>query len=263
MNLESLFDASASTPGKTSVSIVSYAWSFGDGDTANGVRVHHSYDTTGNFTLTLTVINDRGVTATKSQTLSVGASAPPSADFTVSPTDNPVPNQTINFNAVSSTAQAGRHIVSYTWDFGDGSPAVSGVQTSHSWTAAGTYTVTLTVLDDADQKGTKKEEITVGDGKPKATFSVSPVANSYTRSPNITLNFDASASKAATGSTIKTYEWDFGDGTKLAPNASPTASKNTSDYPDLGGTEVQYPITVTVTDDQGRKDSFTVLIKVK
>jgi PKD repeat protein len=38
--------------------------------------------------------------------------------------------------------------VRYSWNFGDGTPAGSGPTTTHVYTAANTYTVTLTVSDD-------------------------------------------------------------------------------------------------------------------
>jgi PKD repeat protein len=49
---------------------------------------------------------------------------------------------------------------SYEWDFGDGSSA-KGEAVSHTYTAAGTYTVTLTVTDSAGREGSTTEEITV------------------------------------------------------------------------------------------------------
>jgi PKD repeat protein len=44
--------------------------------------------------------------------------------------------------------------LSYQWDFGDGSPVVSEENPQHLYTAAGTYMVTLTVMDGAGKSGT-------------------------------------------------------------------------------------------------------------
>ncbi|MFO0704692.1 MAG: transglycosylase domain-containing protein [Candidatus Andersenbacteria bacterium] len=63
-----------------------------------------------------------------------------------------------SFDASASTDNTG--IVSYAWTFGDGS-AGSGKTTSHTYTSAGTYTVTLTVEDAAGNIGTKQKSITI------------------------------------------------------------------------------------------------------
>ncbi len=50
----------------------------------------------------------------------------------------------VNFNAIGSVCAAG-FTCSYTWDFGDGSPAGSGVTTSHTYGSSAPVTVTLTL----------------------------------------------------------------------------------------------------------------------
>ena len=74
---------------------------------------------------------------------------------------HPAVGQTIFFNAEASRAAAGRRIVSYDWDFGTGRTA-SGVTTSKSYSTPGTYTVTLTVTDDAGEKATTANTVTIG-----------------------------------------------------------------------------------------------------
>jgi PKD repeat protein len=61
---------------------------------------------------------------------------------------------------VISKTPADTVATSYEWDFGDGSSA-KGEAVSHTYTAVGTYTVTLTVTDSAGREGSTTEEITV------------------------------------------------------------------------------------------------------
>ncbi|MRS12969.1 MAG: PBP1A family penicillin-binding protein [Actinobacteria bacterium] len=61
----------------------------------------------------------------------------------------PKPGEMITFDAKDSTDADGT-IVKYAWEFGDGTPLVLGMQVTHTFTSAGTYTVTLWVTDDDD-----------------------------------------------------------------------------------------------------------------
>ena len=61
---------------------------------------------------------------------------------------------------VISNKPADTVATSYEWDFGDGRSA-KGESVSHTYTAVGTYTVTLTVTDSAGREGSTTEEITV------------------------------------------------------------------------------------------------------
>ena len=64
----------------------------------------------------------------------------------VGPTDNGAVGETIQFDGSGSYDPDGS-IVSYSWDFGDGSSG-TGVSPTHSYSAPGTYTVELTVTDN-------------------------------------------------------------------------------------------------------------------
>gem|GEM_PF-4909672 len=68
------------------------------------------------------------------------------------------------FNASSSYDIDG-YIVSYKWDFGDGNVTVTTSPTiQHTYSSAGTYTVTLTVMDDEGLTNSTSKEITLGVG---------------------------------------------------------------------------------------------------
>jgi membrane peptidoglycan carboxypeptidase len=72
----------------------------------------------------------------------------PVAAFTYAPASPRIGEQ-VTFDASSSTDDG--EIVTYAWEFGDGSPLANGVSAAHTYTAPGTYTVTLWVTDDTGQ----------------------------------------------------------------------------------------------------------------
>ncbi len=150
-----LFDASAS-----SGSIVSYSWDFGDGARASGRSTTHSYDEARTYLVTLTIADQFGRMASASKSVPVGAASGLTAAFTSSPAA-PTPGQPVFFNASQSTPGSNRRITSYSWDFGDGQPAQSGVQTQHTFNLEGVYTVTLTVTDDSGRQAVKTGTVTV------------------------------------------------------------------------------------------------------
>jgi PKD repeat protein len=81
--------------------------------------------------------------------------------FTVSGDFKAGGNDNILFSAAGSTAAAGRTIVDYQWDFGDGTHLKFGVNTTHDYSAPGQYLVTLTVTDDAGNKASASKIITI------------------------------------------------------------------------------------------------------
>jgi PKD repeat protein len=80
---------------------------------------------------------------------------PPVATFTSNCTE-----LTCDFNASYSSDPDGE-IVSYGWNFGDGGTD-SGVQVSHTYASAGTYTVVLTVIDNGGASDTDTQTVTPG-----------------------------------------------------------------------------------------------------
>ena len=139
--------------------IVSYNWDFGNGRTGSGVETTNAYDTAGTYFVRLTVSDAVGRSASTTQAVSVGQAPAPTAQFAFSPT-NPQPNDDVVFNASASVATAGRRIVSYAWDFGDGSKG-SGVQSSHRYTVPRVYNVTLTITDDIGRTATVTNSVEV------------------------------------------------------------------------------------------------------
>jgi PKD repeat protein len=138
-------------------SVASYAWDFGDGATATGATASHAYPTPGTYTVRLTVTDDDGATGSVEHAVTATAprvNAAPTAAFT-----STVSGLTATVNG-SGSSDADGSVASHAWDFGDGATA-TGATASHAYTAAGTYTVRLTVTDDEGATGTIQQPVTV------------------------------------------------------------------------------------------------------
>ncbi|MEW6095212.1 MAG: PKD domain-containing protein, partial [bacterium] len=85
----------------------------------------------------------------------------PTPQFTYMP-PQPKQNQMITFDASSSTDNIG--VVNYTWGFGDGATATGRV-TKHSYSAIGTYTITLIVEDEAGNNNLTTQNVRVVDNE--------------------------------------------------------------------------------------------------
>jgi len=250
------FDASASLPGTGATSITTYAWTFGDGSTGSGRNATHTYTAPNTYNVTLTVTNDRGIAASTTQAITVGTTTAPTAAFTFSPAA-PAALQDVNFNAAASSAAPGRTLISYNWNFGDGT-LKTGVTTQHDFDPAGTYNVTLTVTDDAGQKSTATQAVTVTAGvggtptPPTPSFTFSPASPGV----NENVNFNASASTAGPGRTIVQYFWTFGDGTSIA-STIPTGMFHP--YSTAGTYSVQLRVTDNATPPQSVTSAATTI----
>jgi len=147
------FNASGSF-GRAGTSI-SYAWRFGDGGTASGVAVTHAYATAGTYTVTLTVTDSRGSSASDTAVVRV-ANRTPVAN--AGPDQSGILGSPVTFRGSGSDPDG--TVASYTWDFGDGASA-TGATASHVYATAGTYTAKLTVTDNGGALGSDSALVTI------------------------------------------------------------------------------------------------------
>ena len=221
-------------------SIASYAWNFGDGSAGSGATTSHAYPATGTYQVTLTVTDNGGATGTITKPVTVtAANVAPTAAFTSS-----TAGLTANVNGTGSADPDGS-IAAYAWDFGDGGSG-TGATATHSYVAAGTYQVTLTVTDNSGAKGSTTRSVTVAPAAnvpPTASFSATTTA--------LSLAVNGTGSTDPDGS-IASYGWDFGDG------GSATGGTASHDYAAAG----TYLVALTVTDDDGATNTTTRQVTV-
>lgn len=124
-----------SSPGTNSTT--TYSWAFGDGGTGTGSTPTHTYANNGLYTVTLTIANTGTCNATSTYTANVNVClATANANFSIAPT------ATAQYWNAIPTSPA--NVTSAQWSWGDGSVS-NTLYTSHQYSAAGTYTLCLTV----------------------------------------------------------------------------------------------------------------------
>ena len=148
-----IFNASASSD---AVGIDSYSWNFGDESSDTGDVVSHIFEDPGTHTVTLTVTDAAGNSASDSMSISVNDVTRPSAEFNWSYTNetggvilnSAMEGEATNFNAGGSSDNS-NGALTYTWDFGDGSNVSTGETVSHTFTSIQEdgFNVVLTVTD--------------------------------------------------------------------------------------------------------------------
>lgn len=171
---------------------------------------------------------------------------PPTAAFSVSCVD-----LTCSFTDASTDDGS---IVSHAWAFGDGATS-SATSPSHTYAAAGTYTVTLTVTDDEGLTDTTTDTAAPTDPDPT---NLAPTADAGpdqvvpdTRKKGVEdVTLDGSGSGDADG-TVVDWVWTL-DGVTIAGGATPTVELTVGTH----------DLTLIVTDDDGASDADVVSITV-
>jgi len=187
--------------------VTTFAWTFGDGTSEHGTILRHVFPVPGTYSVELMVLDDDGHSDVAAQTIIVHEPAvPPTAVFTAAPSTVAI-GEPVAFDASASFDPDGR-ILSYLWDFGDGSTG-SGASIAHGFSTPGTFPVTLTVVDNDGARSSHVLSVLVADTNtaPVASFTIAPDS----AGPGEIVRFDASDSYDADGE-IATVRWTFGDG---------------------------------------------------
>jgi len=163
---------------------------------------------------------------------------PPVPSFTISCAEN-----VCTFDARGSTDENAQTLT-YSWNFGNGTTA-AGPLLTRTYTAANTYTVTLTAMDEWGATATTTGTVTITE--PAGNAAPNPVINPPACS-GLSCNISGVGSADPNTGDTFTYLWDFGDGTPTS-----TASAMSHVFPAAG----TYTVTLTVTDGWGKSKSAT------
>ena len=162
------FDASASSD--SDGTIADFTWDFGDGQTGTGATPTHTYAAAGTYQVRLNVTDNQG--AGSVVTNAVPVSAPNQAP--VAALTSTCSGFNCSFDGSTSSDPDGS-VSSWAWDFGDGQTG-TGKTATHTYAAAGTYAVKLTVTDDKGATNQASKDLTAspapaGAGLAKDSFA--------------------------------------------------------------------------------------------
>ncbi|MFB6290389.1 MAG: PKD domain-containing protein [Candidatus Bipolaricaulia bacterium] len=222
--------------------IEEYNLKFGDGQSTSGTDilnvVEHEYTTAGEYSATLEVTDDDGLTSSTSTTITVTKPPPenqlPSASISLGSDTGTAP-VTIEFSAEESSDPDG-NIESYRWEFGDGTTS-RGSQVTHRYEQAGDYTVQLTVTDDRGGTATTERSVTIN----PATYYVGESASNG--SVRITLQ-NANMTEAING-------WEAGAGNQFVVVEITVRALKDDQYPSKS-------LNFTLVESNGRKQTVSL-----
>lgn len=240
--------------------IVAFEWDFGDpasgeANAASGAQASHTFGRSGEYLVSLTVTDDGGLAYTTRAFINVGNGVPV-ARFTVTPDAGLAPLEA-TLDAGGSLDPDGE-IVEYAWSVADaeGEEVWSdlGEVVVHVFPATGRYEVTLTVTDDEGLTARSLQEVVVDNHPPVPAFTFSPTGGAAP----LLVAFDADGSHDPNGEIVA-YEWEFED--DRSSHGQNVASGEVATH--LFERSGAYPVTLTVTDDEGAVAALTLTVTVE
>lgn len=214
-----------------------YQWLNANGVIAGANGPVYQASTTGDYKLVVS-----GICSDTSQTYSVQAFSSFNSGYILSASSVCL-GTAINFDDTTSSNSNGSRL----WNFGDGSNTSQVKSPSHTYSAAGNYTVTLYLYYAGGCVDSVKKNVTVN---PNPTASINAVYNNtQCESKNVYSFIDASS---AAGGAIASRSWNYGDG------FVDTASNSNHSYTSAGA----YKMTLIVTSDKGCIDSASLNLTI-
>jgi len=156
------FDASSSSDPENST--LTYSWDFGDranlANTSTEIYPNHTYNNAGSYMAVVTVKDNLGKTDQASVPVTVLApNLPPVILPSATPNNGAVPLD-VHFTA-NATDVNPADVLSYSWDFGDGSTPSLVANPLHNYASLGTYIAKLSVSDGVNASVTASLTISV------------------------------------------------------------------------------------------------------
>lgn len=229
-----------STSTISSGTITNYSWNFGNSNTGSGASTSHLYGAPGTYNVTHIVTGSNSCSDTITQAVTVYSN--PTASFTH---QNVCLGSPMNFTN-TSTVNAPDVISGYVWVFGDGSPTSTLTNPSHTYSTAGTYTVTLIANSSNTCSGVATATVTVYN-PPVANFTFNNAC------PNAPVQF-TNTSTTPGGGSIGSFAWNFGDGSPINTSSlNPVYSYSTAGA---------YLVTLIVSSNNNCIDTVTLPVTV-
>ncbi|MEM3341774.1 MAG: PKD domain-containing protein, partial [Thermoplasmata archaeon] len=189
-----------------------YEWVFGDSSTSNLTSPVRRYNTTGNYSVTITVTDYYGKSNTQSFYVEV-YNTPPNIIFDISEITI-VKKQRLNLTATATDPDGDK--VNFIWSFGDGVTDVENNTTTslkaHIFLVEGRYNITLTVIDIRGGSYTLIKTVNVL--SPQVSFAGIGPGTIITVEPGNSATFRAAIPpEQMPAQGTYSLRWDFGDGT--------------------------------------------------
>ena len=218
--------------------IIGYTWILEPGIETDVVDPTHTFTEPGSFDVVLIATSENGCIDSMIQT--VRSHFIPVADFGV-----PEPCWNGGTAFFDSSAVGSAEIITWTWDFGDGSNPDTTQNPAHQYGAPGAYDITLSVTSEFGCAHDTTITVLINLG-PVASFTADPP------SANLFVDVNFTDQTVENGAPLAEWDWDFGDG----DSSDVQNPVHAFDF------EGEYDVELIVTDELGCVDTAYLVVPI-